>query len=51
MFAEPLIPLLSNWGETLIFRGLKQRKFVEFSQSDRRGINCCQQQSGKLHIR
>lgn len=23
--------LLSNWGETLIFRRLKQRKFVEFS--------------------
>jgi hypothetical protein len=31
-------PLLSKWGETLIFRGLKRRKFVEFSQGDRRGI-------------
>ncbi len=43
-FAECLLmynALLSNWGETLICRGLKQRKFVEFSQSDRRAISCC----------
>ena len=33
-------PLLSLWGETLICRGLKQRKLVEFSESDRRGLNC-----------
>jgi transposase len=31
-------PLLSNWVETLIFRRLKQRKFVKFSESDRRGL-------------
>ena len=36
-------PLLSNWGETLIFRRLKQRNFVEFSQSDKRGILAAQQ--------
>ncbi len=33
------IPLLSNWVETLIFRWLKQRKFVKFSKSDRRGLS------------
>ena len=32
-------PLLSNWGETLISCGLKQRNFVKFSQSDRRGLD------------
>jgi putative transposase len=32
------IPLLSNWVETLIFRRLKQCKFVKFSESDERGI-------------
>ncbi|CAA9553185.1 hypothetical protein AVDCRST_MAG81-12 [uncultured Synechococcales cyanobacterium] len=32
------IPLLSNWDETLIFRGLKQRKFVRFPQIDKRGL-------------
>jgi hypothetical protein len=37
LFAQT-IPLLSNWGETLIFRRLKQRNFVEFSQSDKRGL-------------
>jgi hypothetical protein len=31
-------PLLSNWVETLIFRRLKQCKFVKFSESDERGI-------------
>ena len=36
---QQLIPLLSNWGETLISRDLKQRKFVEFSQSDTRGLS------------
>jgi hypothetical protein len=31
-------PLLSNWVETLIFRRLKQCKFVKFSESDERGL-------------
>jgi hypothetical protein len=35
---EETIPLLSNWVETLIFRRLKQRKFVKFSESDERGL-------------
>ena len=29
---------MSNWVESLIFRGLKRRKLVDFSQSDKRGI-------------
>jgi transposase-like protein len=33
-----LNPLLSNWVETLIFRRLKQCKFVKFSESDERGL-------------
>lgn len=28
---QQAIPLLSNWGETLIFRRLKPPKFLEFS--------------------
>jgi len=39
-------PLLSNWGETLIARDLKQRKFVEFSQSDRRGLTALESFAG-----
>jgi hypothetical protein len=33
-----LNPLLSNRGETLIFRRLERREFVEFPQSDKRGL-------------
>jgi hypothetical protein len=34
---------VSNWVETLIFRRLKQRKFVKFSESDTKGVGlCCQ---------
>ena len=30
---------MSNWGETLIYRGLKQPKLVEFSESDTRALS------------
>lgn len=35
---QQLSSLLSEWGKTLIFRGLKSRNFVIFSWSDRRGL-------------
>jgi hypothetical protein len=38
MKVESLSPLLPNLGQTLIFRPLKQRKHVQNSQSDKRGI-------------
>jgi hypothetical protein len=31
------IPLLLNWGETLISRGLKRCKLVDFPESNKRG--------------
>jgi hypothetical protein len=31
-------PLLSNWGQTLILRSLKRRKYVQISQFDKSGI-------------
>jgi hypothetical protein len=37
--------LLSNWGETLICRGLKRRKLVEFSESDTRALKALGHQS------
>jgi hypothetical protein len=33
-----LIPLLLNWGETLISRGLKRCKLVDFPESNKRGL-------------
>jgi hypothetical protein len=31
-------PFLSEWVQTLMFRRLKQRKFVKIDQSDKRGV-------------